>query len=224
MSSPIRLLPLFILVLACQLPIIVNAAALAQGQPGATVKVSLEQQQRLSGWQHFIASHRQAAERRKLQLVNSYVNQFVYQRDGAGLAAAEHWATPYEFILHNGGDCEDFAIAKYFLLRSLGVPQERLQITYAYHRNLMQYHMVLMYLPSASGPVLVLDNLTDSIQPFAERSDIAPVYGFNQRQLWVLNPAAQRTPAGAATRLARWQALQGRMRREPSWISGPVSG
>ena len=42
----------------------------------------------------------------------------------------DYWATPIEFLASHGGDCEDFAIAKYFTLIQLGIPEEQLTLTY----------------------------------------------------------------------------------------------
>ena len=45
------------------------------------------------------------------------------------------------------GDCEDFAIAKYFTARTLGVPDNKLRITYVYIKRRWkpnEAHMVLL--------------------------------------------------------------------------------
>ena len=93
-----------------------------------------------------------------------------------------------ELIGTNGGDCEDFALAKYFTLRELGVPDERLRLTYvrAYlpATKEMQSHMVLTYHTAADAEPLILDNLTNAIKLASERKDLAPTYSFNGAQLW----------------------------------------
>ena len=42
----------------------------------------------------------------------------------------DYWATPIEMLATNGGDCEDFSIAKYLTLTQLRVPSDKLRITY----------------------------------------------------------------------------------------------
>ena len=37
-----------------------------------------------------------------------------------------------------GGDCEDYAIAKYFSLIKLGIPDEKLRITYVSYQKQIQ--------------------------------------------------------------------------------------
>ena len=75
--------------------------------------------------------------------------------------------------------------------------------------------MVLLYQPLEKGPMLVLDNLTNVIHPLVQRTEIEPVYGFNQHYLWVVDKTAKRTKVGGSSRLARWQALLGRMQSQP---------
>jgi len=62
-----------------------------------------------------------------LALINSSVNNLIkYRADGA-----DHWATPVETAARGAGDCEDFAIAKMWLLRSIGYPRATLHCTSA---------------------------------------------------------------------------------------------
>jgi len=64
-------------------------------------------------------------------------------------------------LASNGADCEDFSIAKYFALKELGVPIQRLRITYVKAVRLNQAHMVLAYYPEPDAVPLILDNLED---------------------------------------------------------------
>lgn len=173
------------------------------------------QKRRLVAWQEIVQQYSYASLSTKLAMVNRFVNQFEYRADRVTYGNRETWATPYEFLMHNGGDCEDFAITKYFLLRSLGVPEKYLQITYVYHRQLNQYHMVLVYKVKANGQGLVLDNLTNHIQTLANRTMIEPIYGFNRRHFWVLDRFDHRTAAGNPDRLSRWQGIINRIRHQP---------
>ena len=58
----------------------------------------------------------------QLKNVNQYFN-YVNFRSETG----DYWKTPAEFMAR-GGDCEDYAIAKYLSLRSLGVPDDDMRI------------------------------------------------------------------------------------------------
>ena len=119
-------------------------------------------------------------EREKLEIVNDFMNRTPFISDLQHWGKEDYWATPVEFLSTNGGDCEDFSIAKYFALRSLGVPDEKLRITYV--KEIVVYneaHMVLAYFPAPDAEPLVLDNINKTIRPASTRTDLVPVYSFN---------------------------------------------
>ena len=94
------------------------------------------------------------------------MNQTPFVSDIQHWGKTDYWATPVEFLSTNGGDCEDYSIAKYFTLRTLGVADDKLRITYV--KELVQYneaHMVLAYFPNADDEPLVLDNINKTILP-----------------------------------------------------------
>ncbi|MCB1551178.1 MAG: transglutaminase-like cysteine peptidase, partial [Alphaproteobacteria bacterium] len=59
--------------------------------------------------------------------VNTLLNKVKYIGDSRNWGKSDYWETPVEFLTR-GGDCEDFAIAKYVSLRALGVPESLLRI------------------------------------------------------------------------------------------------
>ncbi len=67
----------------------------------------------------------------KLEEVNRFFNRFNYESDESLWKQKDYWQTPTEFIGMNAGDCEDYVISKYFALRALGIPDEKLFLTYA---------------------------------------------------------------------------------------------
>ena len=89
---------------------------------------------------------------RQLRLVNRYINKRRYRRDrrqtslsaapGGEAVLKNHWSTLLEF-LKRGGDCEDYAVAKYFLLRELGFPAEDMRVLVTYEKRARDYHAVL---------------------------------------------------------------------------------
>ena len=118
-----------------------------------------------------------------------------------------------ESLQRGAGDCEDYAIAKYFTLRQLGVPVDKLRITYVKALQLNQAHMVLTYYPHPGAMPLVLDNLIDTIEPANQRTDLRPVYAFNAEGLWMPGQGGERQ-VGDSKRLSRWQDLLKKMRAE----------
>ncbi len=57
---------------------------------------------------------------------NTVENQTTYTSDPALYHAADYWAAPIETSMYNRGDCEDYAILQFYILRHLGVPEDRL--------------------------------------------------------------------------------------------------
>lgn len=175
-----------------------------------------EAQHRVKSWFNLIRAAAALPEVDKLRVVNGFFNALPNVEDSAHWGAQDYWATPLELIGSNGGDCEDFALAKYFTLRELGVPDARLRITYvkAYlPSRQVQSHMVLSYYATVDAEPLLLDNLTDAIKPASLRSDLLPTYSFNVGGLW----SAKERDAGRRIRdsdsLIAWRDLRIRMLR-----------
>jgi len=153
-------------------------------------------------------------EREKLELVNDFMNRTPFVSDLQHWGKEDYWATPVEFLSTNGGDCEDFSIAKYFALRSLGVPDEKLRITYV--KEIVVYneaHMVLAYFPAPDAEPLVLDNINKTIRPASTRTDLVPVYSFNGSGLWLAKDQTGRGQSvGGSDRIGHWKDVQSRLR------------
>ncbi|MFQ3237606.1 MAG: putative transglutaminase-like cysteine proteinase [Paraglaciecola sp.] len=146
-----------------------------------------------------------------LKEVNRFFNIFHFIDDITLWGVNNYWATPVEFIGVNGGDCEDFSIAKYFTLLELGVPDEKMRITIVKAVNFDQYHMVLSYYATPDSIPLILDNLDTVIRPANKRNDLIPVYSFNGSQLWLNKEKGRGVLAGDSSRLSRWRDLRKRL-------------
>ena len=81
-------------------------------------------------------------------------------------------------------------IAKYFVLRSLGVSDRHLYLTYAKALRENRAHMVLSYYETLKSTPLVLDTYDPRIKPADERRDLLPVYSFNAESLFLTNASA----------------------------------
>ncbi len=175
---------------------------------------SREARERLDDWQRLLQEQAGAGEIERLQAVNRFFNLRLRFRDDIELwRVNDYWATPVEALHRGAGDCEDFAIAKYFSLRQLGVPSEKLRITYVKAVRLNQAHMVLTYYAQPTATPLVLDNLIDAIEPANRRADLLPVYAFNAEGLWLPGSGGGKQ-VGDSKRLSRWQDLLKKMRAE----------
>ncbi len=133
---------------------------------------------------------RDAPEATKLTEINRFFNRFEYREDRELWGESDYWATPNEFIGRHRGDCEDFVIAKYFALRKLGVPDERLYLTYVKALRQNVAHMVLSYFPTPASVPQILDNYDPQIRRADQRKDLLPVYSFNAKSLFLSNASA----------------------------------
>lgn len=157
-----------------------------------------------------------ASEMTKVAMVNDFTNQHVLFVDDFNLWGMEdYWASPLETFGKGAGDCEDFSIAKYTLLKKLGVSQDKLRLTYVRARmssGAIRPHMVLTYYATPTSDPLVLDNLNFELLPASRRGDLAPVFSFNDKGLFVANNPNMR--AGSPSNISKWRDVLTRMRQD----------
>jgi predicted transglutaminase-like cysteine proteinase len=170
-------------------------------------------------WQKLLKDGTGQQETANLKRVNDFFNRRIrFDEDIAVWGRSDHWATPMETVGRGAGDCEDFAIVKYYTLLLLGVPDEKLRLVYVQARlggvnsSITQAHMVLAFYPSAGAEPLILDNLIGDLQPASRRPDLLPVFSFNSQGLW--QGASGARGAGGPGTLSRWQELLKRARAE----------
>lgn len=168
---------------------------------------------RLLDWQDLIKTEN-GNNLEKLEKVNRFMNKISFISDALHWGKDDYWATPVEFLASDGGDCEDFAIAKYFTLIKLGIAENQLTLTYVKALRLNQAHMVLTYYPAPGKEPLVLDNLINTIEPSSKRTDLLPVYSFNGAGLWLAKQRNKGKLIGDSSRLKRWQGMLDRMTEE----------
>ena len=168
--------------------------------------------QRVETWDSLMRIDPATPEKEKLQRVNDFFNQIRFVSDLIHWKKKDYWATPLEFISTNGGDCEDFTIAKYFTLRQLGVSDKKLRLTYVKAIRLNQAHMVLSYFKTPSSEPLLLDNLDKEIRLASRRRDLVPVYSFNGNGLWLAKEREQGRLVGKSSRIGLWTDVIKRMK------------
>lgn len=169
---------------------------------------------RIEAWRALLSEAASLGEREKLDEVNRFFNRNIAFSDDTHVWQQEdYWATPVEALIKGAGDCEDYALAKYFTLRRLGVSSDRMRITYVKALRLNQAHMVLTYYPTPAADPLVLDNIDGVIRPASQRNDLLPVYAFNAEGLF-LPGAGGGKRSGDSKRLSRWQDVLLKMRAE----------
>lgn len=123
---------------------------------------------------------------KKLSHVNAFYNKILPVNDSLKYKVDDHWATPKEFLINGKGDCEDYAIAKYFTLLEAGIPKEKLFLSVVKVKGEATYHMVLLYIENKKSMPLVLDNLSFKVVSFDIRKKLIPKFIFNEKVAYIL--------------------------------------
>lgn len=117
----------------------------------------------------------------KIKIVNGFFNQWPYQSDPKNWHKNDYWSTPREFI-EDSGDCEDFAIVKYFALRALGVPAASMAVVIVDDMTNKITHAILVV--SDGNNFYTLDNSTNLIYQNSAHSNYAPHFFMNEQNMW----------------------------------------
>ncbi len=123
----------------------------------------------------------QASALDKAKAVNTLINRWPYRMDMDVWGLMDYWAAPVDFF-QKSGDCEDFAIAKYFALRALGIPASQMRIVVLKDtlRNL-DHAVTVIY---ADGEAWVLDSLSNTVLPHKRFSHYRPQFSVNEEFRW----------------------------------------
>ncbi len=145
-------------------------------------------------WQGEINQFQGRSMKAMVSGVNDLVNKKRYIIDKKNWGKSDYWATPVEF-LKRGGDCEDFAIAKYAALRSLGFPEERLRIAIVQDTKKGIPHAVLIAYTDEGA--YLLDNQIKSLVNAERKGRYRPIFSIN-RTAWWLHKAPTNTVVASA--------------------------
>ena len=152
----------------------------------AAARYDEDAHERFLAWRAVILAGKGQSDRDRIHRANQFINRNVdYSTDGRHWRKEDYWATPIESLGSGYGDCEDYAIAKYFTLRAMGVADEKLRLMYVRALKVDEPHMVLIYFENPEDMPYVLDNLDPEIKSASRRSDLRPIYSFNASGLWM---------------------------------------
>ncbi len=127
----------------------------------------------------------------KIRLVNGFFNQWSPISDETAFSAFEYWAAPEEFKANRGGDCEDYAIAKYFALRFLGMDAGLMRIVIVRDNSRsskakLELHAVLAV--RANNSWFILDNnavpRNNLPLDYMYNGRYSPLYSVNENGAW----------------------------------------
>lgn len=118
----------------------------------------------------------------RIQAVNDAVNRVGYVEDIDNWGVSDHWSTPAEFFAQ-GGDCEDYAIAKYVILRRAGLTPDQLRVVVVQDERTDRRHAVLAVYTDRD--ILILDNQKALPIPAAQIAHYRPYYSINEQGWWL---------------------------------------
>lgn len=175
--------------------------------------------QKFRDWQKLVVDTAKLDDpEQQIKRVNDFWNRRIqFTDDKEAWAQDDYWATPMESLGHGKGDCEDYAIAKYFTLLSAGMDVSQLRLIYVKAKMggaTTQAHMVLAFYSDPEAEPQILDNLLSEIRPASRRPDLTPVFSFNSQGIWGGASASGSAGSTDTKRLSRWEELLARARAE----------
>jgi predicted transglutaminase-like cysteine proteinase len=106
-----------------------------------------------------VETGRKVEGRARLGWINRAVNLAIRpMSDWAQYGYAQYWASPLQTLGSEAGDCKDYAIVKFAILRRLGIAQDDLRLVIVYDNLRQAEHEVVLVRDGQQW--LVLDNLT----------------------------------------------------------------
>jgi predicted transglutaminase-like cysteine proteinase len=135
----------------------------------------------LAGWQDKIKSLQGKPLSQQLASINEYANAYPYRNDSDIWGLSDYWASPKEF-LGRSGDCEDYSILKFFSLRALGVPNEKLRLVVVQDTVRNIAHAVLAVYDGSQ--VYILDSLFNAVLKQEFVKQYKPYYSVNETTRW----------------------------------------
>jgi predicted transglutaminase-like cysteine proteinase len=146
-------------------------------------------------WHELVARLSPLPFHAKLEAVNAAVNRHPYVTSMRNWGESNRWETPLEF-LRQGGQCQDYAIAKYLALRDAGVPADRLRLVVLRDMRLGIDHAVTV--AYGEGEAWVLDNQSAALAPADSLLHYQPYYSISEEGWWLhRGPHARYATAGA---------------------------
>jgi predicted transglutaminase-like cysteine proteinase len=128
-------------------------------------------------WKRLVEDLKTLPLEARIEHVNDFINRIPYVAAQANWHDPAYWETPYEFFEH-GGQCQDYAIAKYLALLESGVPEQELRFVVVYDAQMQLDHAITVV--NVDGVPLVLDNQENSIRPaIGLQQRYTPYYALN---------------------------------------------
>lgn len=135
--------------------------------------------ERFSNWNKLMKKHSRSSKLLQARSIDSYFNLYRYKGDYKVNSEGKRYKSDYfrsfdDFVGKFGGDCDDYAIVKYFSLLKLGVPESKLELWIGGYRSKKINHAVLAYYIDGRRDPLILDSNTRYPVRLSKRRNFIP--------------------------------------------------
>jgi len=138
-----------------------------------------------SHWSRILDSTASLDPMRRMQMVNDFANQMPYVEDIDNYGLRDFWAQTDTFF-KIGGDCEDFALAKYKLLNRIGFHADRMRVVLVVDKKRNRQHAVLAV--NMGERAWMLDSLSPDVVPHETASQYRPTVSLSGPRLYLHVP------------------------------------
>lgn len=138
--------------------------------------------QTVRNWKAQLEGLRGMSREQQIKEVNQYMNSVRYVEDSRNYGKSDQWSTPIEFLTR-GGDCEDYAIAKYASLRALGFSADQMRVAIVQDKIKNVPHAILIVYDG--GNTYVLDNQDKATRMAENVSRYKPIFSLNSDSWWL---------------------------------------
>jgi predicted transglutaminase-like cysteine proteinase len=123
--------------------------------------------------------------RARIETANRLLNRAIrYSGDMQQHGVPDRWTTPLASLAAERGDCEDFAIAKYAVLRAAGVPETEMRLVLVRDTTMAVDHALLAV--RQVGEWLVLDNRRNVVVQTSKLAHYTPLFSLSNEGVKVL--------------------------------------
>jgi len=139
----------------------------------------------------------------KITQTNKTINSYVYYYDDPIDSDDYIWVSPLHCLTLESGDSNNIATVKMITLLELGFTEDQLRMyrVKAVVDDKEFLHTVLgVHLNNSSDP-LILDAITENVEPLSSRTELTPIFAFNKKNVWIDN---QLTDNDAKTYVPSW--------------------
>lgn len=146
------------------------------------VKAPFGYDREFTRWRELVFCAGALRAERQLDLVHSEIQKISYRPDGGPGGTVDNWAHPLKFM-RSGGDCEDYAVAKFKTLEAAGFPSSNMRLAIVRNETTTRFHAVLV--AYIDGRASILDSQSANVYQQAEQTTYDPICSLDGKRLWL---------------------------------------